>query len=595
MKRFNKKFYMIAVFSLITILLMTAVTTFFINRSSLRENYIEKTNRISQAVVADSKEPLWNHDLPALRSIFSSILLIREVSGIRLAEMPSGDTLLVGKSPEEPFINTVASHLEYKGEALGKLEIYFSKEPLQKATLTRFYTLLLEIAVLILLSGVSFFYLSKEYPKRLPTPDSDDISEANRNDKKMTKQSPAHNAQIEIKNEFLRKIDQETETKNKENREITNKLSKIIEISGKFDKATDMSQETFMKKLFRSAYEITTEADYGSVYLYNDGFVEFIDSTGHDLEALQKTRIPKRFFIKDEDNDIGIRKDIINLTIEKFPQDQTDNDRESIKCFKKASRACKQTLYFEMYLKGQAVGGLSLDIAEESDNEFSEESLTSMNAFKNIAKAFYKIQHYSRVKDHFTRDIIVSIIKMLEIHDIYTKGHSEKVACLASQLSKQFNFSKAEQKEVYWAGLVHDIGKILIPDSILNKSGRLTEYEFAFIKKHPLWGYETLKTSENLSHIAEYVLCHHERWDGAGYPEGLKEEEIPLVSRIITVVDAWDAMTSKRSYREPLAFNDAINEINDNSGNQFDPRVAEAFIHMMVEDKQGAEVKKAAG
>ena len=145
--------------------------------------------------------------------------------------------------------------------------------------------------------------------------------------------------------------------------------------------------------------------------------------------------------------------------------------------------------------------------------------------------------------------------------------------------------SPSECKQAYWTGLGHDLGKILIPDAVLNKTSKLTHQEFDIIKQHPVWGYETLKNSKRLKNIAKLVLHHHERWDGKGYPSQLSGKNIPEISRIITIVDAWDAMCSKRSYRDPLDFESALREIKENAGKQFDPVFAEAFIKMMNENR----------
>jgi len=198
---------------------------------------------------------------------------------------------------------------------------------------------------------------------------------------------------------------------------------------------------------------------------------------------------------------------------------------------------------------------------------------------------FYAIASFQLYPVINSGEIIISIIKMLEIHDMYTKGHSENVANLAMALSQELNLSPSDCKQAYWAGLVHDIGKILIPDAILNKAGKLTPQEYDIIKMHPVWGYETLKNSGRLKAIAKIVLHHHERWDGRGYPNGLNDHDIPQLSRIITIVDAWDAMCSKRSYKAPLDVESALREMQENSGEQFDPVLVKTFIKMMEENR----------
>jgi len=133
-------------------------------------------------------------------------------------------------------------------------------------------------------------------------------------------------------------------------------------------------------------------------------------------------------------------------------------------------------------------------------------------------------------------------------------------------------------------GLLHDIGKIAIDEQILNNPGKLSEDDWNQMKKHPEIGYRILSTVNDMSEMAEYVLAHHERWDGAGYPKGLKGEEIPLKARIIALADAYDAMTSDRAYRKAIDMEAALTEIRKNAGTQFDPKLAEIFVSAVIAD-----------
>ncbi|MTI71666.1 MAG: HD-GYP domain-containing protein [Firmicutes bacterium] len=177
--------------------------------------------------------------------------------------------------------------------------------------------------------------------------------------------------------------------------------------------------------------------------------------------------------------------------------------------------------------------------------------------------------------------MIVSMINMLEIHDSYTKNHSKNVADLSAKIAEKMGLSKERVDKAYWAGIIHDIGKTLIPYEILNNKEKLTDEEYNIIKKHPVYGYETLRDSKELRNVARYVKHHHERWDGIGYPDGLKKEEIPLISQILTVADTWDAMTSNRSYRKALSKEIAVEEIKKNKGTQFSPRVVDVFLNKL--------------
>jgi len=132
--------------------------------------------------------------------------------------------------------------------------------------------------------------------------------------------------------------------------------------------------------------------------------------------------------------------------------------------------------------------------------------------------------------------------------------------------------------------MLHDIGKIGIDDKILNKPGKLTEEEWAIMKRHPEIGYRIARASHKLARIADYILTHHERWDGAGYPKGLKGEDIPLLSRILAVADAYDAMTEDRVYRKAMSKEQAVEEIRRNAGTQFDPLIANIFIETILEE-----------
>jgi len=173
-------------------------------------------------------------------------------------------------------------------------------------------------------------------------------------------------------------------------------------------------------------------------------------------------------------------------------------------------------------------------------------------------------------------DVIECLVASLEARDIYTSGHSNRVADMAYDLCRVMGLSRAAMEEVHIAAHLHDIGKLGVPDHILNKSGKLMPHEFEQIKLHPEIGYNILCKSKGLVKIAVIVRHHHERWDGRGYPAGLKYDKIPLGSRIIAVCDSIDAMTSARPYRSALSWEACHEEIIINKGLQFDPVAVEA-------------------
>ncbi|WP_368509271.1 HD-GYP domain-containing protein [Bacillus thuringiensis] len=174
------------------------------------------------------------------------------------------------------------------------------------------------------------------------------------------------------------------------------------------------------------------------------------------------------------------------------------------------------------------------------------------------------------------------LLKTLELKDVYTFRHSERVAKFATILAKETSkFTDAALKRFYIGCLLHDIGKIKIPHKILNKSSFLTNKEYQIIKNHPLIGIELIKSHPLVGGwIAGYediIFSHHEKWDGSGYPKGLKKEEIPLNARIVAIADAFDAMTSNRAYRNALSFEEAYEKIINGADAQFDSVLVEVF------------------
>lgn len=172
-------------------------------------------------------------------------------------------------------------------------------------------------------------------------------------------------------------------------------------------------------------------------------------------------------------------------------------------------------------------------------------------------------------------DIIECLVAALEARDLYTSGHSSRVADMTLDIVKSLGIKGKQRDNIHLAAHLHDIGKIGVPDNVLNKKGKLLPHEYAQIQLHPSVGYKIISKSEGLREIGEIVLSHHERWDGKGYPQGLKEEKIPLGSRIIAVCDSIDAMMSHRSYRKAMEWEQCIEEIRLNKAMQFDPVVVE--------------------
>ena len=187
--------------------------------------------------------------------------------------------------------------------------------------------------------------------------------------------------------------------------------------------------------------------------------------------------------------------------------------------------------------------------------------------------------------ERLSLQIVKTLAGTIDAKDSFTNGHSLRVADYSREIARRAGFSQKRQDEIYMVGLLHDVGKIGVPDSVINKPSRLTDEEFAMIKKHPALGYDILKNIVEMPKLAVGARWHHERYDGKGYPDGLTGISIPEEARIIGVADAYDAMSSNRSFHTVLDQEYILNEINRGKGVQFDPRFADIMISMIEEDK----------
>jgi HD-GYP domain-containing protein (c-di-GMP phosphodiesterase class II) len=196
----------------------------------------------------------------------------------------------------------------------------------------------------------------------------------------------------------------------------------------------------------------------------------------------------------------------------------------------------------------------------------------------------FNLRNYREKQKNDVKIILQSMntfINFIDAKDPYTRGHSRRVAMYAAEIAKRMHLSEDEVQNVYYAGLLHDAGKISVPDAVLNKPGKLSDDERRQIQEHTIAGGEMLKQLSSLRGIRETALYHHERYDGKGYPEGLKGESIPLYARIVGVADSYDAMSSNRVYRRHLSKDEIIEEIQQGASTQFDPSIVVYMVDMI--------------
>ena len=238
--------------------------------------------------------------------------------------------------------------------------------------------------------------------------------------------------------------------------------------------------------------------------------------------------------------------------------------------------------------KNEAVG-FAMDAIDFVKKPFVPEILTA-----RVKRAVRMIRLQNHLAEEVNRKIaeneqmlihiVQTLAEAIDAKDTYTNGHSSRVAEYTREIAARYGYDEERLNDIYMMGLLHDIGKIGVPDAVINKPGKLTDEEFEKIKNHPVMGARILKNIREKPKLAYGARWHHERYGGGGYPDGLFGEEIPEEARIIAVADAYDAMTSCRSYREPMPQEKVRAEIEKGRGTQFDPVFADIMLKMIDED-----------
>lgn len=254
-----------------------------------------------------------------------------------------------------------------------------------------------------------------------------------------------------------------------------------------------------------------------------------------------------------------------------------------------------QVIVQPLMCKGQPIGLLIAGGKYGDDPDISSYDIQLIEAAAGYINAFSDNVSLYEDQHALFLGTVQALTAAIDAKDRYTFGHSERVAHMASKLALAMGMSREQAERVRIAGLVHDVGKIGVPESVLTKQGRLTDEEFGHIKKHPEIGYTILRDIHLLEDVLPGVLHHHERYDGRGYPHGLAGERIPFIARILAVADTFDAMSSTRSYRSAMAREVVLAEIGRCSGTQFDPTLAMTFVKLDLSSYDEMVARHAAG
>ncbi|MGM0502901.1 MAG: HD-GYP domain-containing protein, partial [Bacillota bacterium] len=236
--------------------------------------------------------------------------------------------------------------------------------------------------------------------------------------------------------------------------------------------------------------------------------------------------------------------------------------------YDKIKEKCKETKEEEIPIS------IALGIATK---EKTQEGLYQVLKIAEERMYKNKLDESRSTKSH----IVKALLKTLGEKSNETEEHAWRMQALAFSMGEKLDLSQDRLDKLSLLATLHDIGKTIVPAEILTKPGKLNDEEWEIIKQHPETGYRIASSTEEFAYVAEEILSHHEKWDGSGYPRGLKGSEIPMLARIITIVDAYDVMTNSRSYKDPMSKEEAIAELKHCSGKQFDPQLVPHFIELV--------------
>jgi len=311
--------------------------------------------------------------------------------------------------------------------------------------------------------------------------------------------------------------------------------------------------------------------EIGSLMLINKetNMLEIVAAKGLPEEVVKNTRIP-------------IGEGIAGKVAEDGEPILCENVETDKRFFRESNEKYTSKSFISIPLKVQnrVIGVLNVN-NKESRQKFDEKDLRLLTILADqSARTIENAELYKHMQDTYL-GTIQTLARAIDAKDPHTKGHSDRVTRYAVKIAKEMNLSETVIRNIEYAALIHDIGKIGIQETILAKKGKLSRAEYEIVKMHPLIGESIITPVKFLNGVAPLILYHHEGFDGEGYLEGLRGEGIPLGARIISVADAFDAMTSDRPYRKALSKEEARRELEKESGKRFDPEVVKALLRLL--------------
>ncbi|MHB8159161.1 MAG: HD domain-containing phosphohydrolase [Thermoleophilia bacterium] len=355
-------------------------------------------------------------------------------------------------------------------------------------------------------------------------------------------------------------------------------LAALYEISSELATAAPKSDET-LDIIVRRAAE-TIHSTYVCALLIENGNVVGCttypvrdDIQNLDFQCIPAANLPFLQRVIEQDEPVIVKSSEVN--------DLTESERKTL-TLNLAKTICLVPMRIEEQTSGVLLIG---EMRSDNREPFTPEKLSLAKGIADqTAAALQRVQLFSNLEQAYL-ETVLTLANAVEAKDTYTKNHADNVSRMAVLVGKELGLSDNELEDIRYGGVLHDVGKIGVPDSILNKPGKLNDEEWVQMRAHAAIGADILKPIPRLTGAADIVRHHHERYDGNGYPDGLAGEDIPVGARILTTVDSYSAMVDRRSYKAARPHEDAETELRHCTGTQFDPRVVDAFLGLF---KRGA-------
>jgi HD-GYP domain-containing protein (c-di-GMP phosphodiesterase class II) len=383
------------------------------------------------------------------------------------------------------------------------------------------------------------------------------------------------------------KLDDQLDNQNERQKRLkalVGSMREMFSLSNQTSTLQDNQVKTEASKIFRMVFKMFDVIDYGSCAFISGDKVHFIDAIGFDLDMLNSLPLREEQWIKNLDKpQIFYYKDTL------FKNEHGDEISDLVK--ESNPFDLKESLFMSVALTETITCEFSFDISQKNQGTFRGNLVEYFEGLNTMLNTFFEANRRSIGLADQKNTMVVSLLKAIDLFDKYTRIHSEHVADIAREIGWKIGLSEEKISELYWAGIVHDIGKIGVDIKIIDKPGELTVEEYESIKKHSDYGYALLKQSSTLKRIAQYVRHHHEHYDGNGYPSGLSGNENLQQSYVLGLSEAIASMMEDRVYSKKLDTPTIIGEIKKENGYQFDPGLCDIAIDL-IENGLLSRIKK---